>query len=103
MFRLQLASNCIQPTPFLRYKQEAESIDYSRKLQAELNSEYTFPIQLSSLPGNPVIYSLDSQFAEGEMVSIVHYVNSLPLNNTVALNEEANLMNPVIQEMLSSS
>lgn len=99
MFQLQVASNCIQPAPFLRYKQEAEIADYAKRLQAELNSEYTFPIQLTSLPSNPTIYRLEPQFAEGKMVSTVSYVTSLPLDNTGNLNEEANLMNPLIQDM----
>ena len=99
MFRLQLANSCLQPAPFLRYKQEEEIGDFGKKLQAELSSKYAFPIQLSSVPGNPSIYRLDPQFAEGEMVSIVTYVTSISLDDANALKEEANRMNSIVQEM----
>lgn len=99
LFRIQLASNCLRPSPFTKYDSESKITDYAKKLQDEAKTKYTFPIKLSNVKSNPVMYYIEPQFVQNDMIPLVRYVTSYPLDNENALKEEANQMSPVVQEM----
>jgi hypothetical protein len=99
IFRLQLSSTCLHPAPFLKYQREGEIVDLIEKAEVEFNSEYSFPIQLSGIESNPVIYYIKSQFVQQEIIPVIWYVTSIELEDINGLKEEANMISPIVQEM----
>jgi len=98
-FRAQHASKLLAPSPMAKYDFEAKIVAYAKKLQDEMRATYTFPITASSVKGSPAIYYLDPQFVQNDIVPVVWYITSNPLDNEAALKDEANLMSPVVQDM----
>jgi hypothetical protein len=101
-FRLGMAISCLNPAPFLKYQQENEIVELAKKDQAEINSKYSFPIQLSDIESNPVIYSIKPQFVQQDIIPVVWYVTSTRLKDVNSLKEEAkNALKEVWKERLS--
>jgi len=99
LFRAQIASNCKQPSPLARYAAESRITDLTAKLQDEAKATYIFPIKLSTVKNEPVIYYIEPQFVQNEMIPIIRYVTTCRLSDYDALKEEANLMSPMVQDM----
>jgi hypothetical protein len=98
-FRLGMAKSCLHPAPFLKYQKEDKIVELIEKDQAEINSKYSFPIQLSHIESNPVIYSIKPQFVQQDIIPVVWYITSIKLEDINNLKEEANLMSPIVQQM----
>lgn len=99
MLRMQMSSVCLNPAPFLKYQKEGEIIELIEKAQAELKDEYSLPIHLSDIEGDPVIYYIKPKFVQQEIIPDICYVTSIKLEDINSLKEEANLMSPIVQHM----
>jgi len=99
VFRLLMAKSCLNPAPFLKYKNEEEIVDLIEKVQLEVKSKYPFPIQLSNIESNPVIYDIQPQFVQQEIIPVIWYVTSIDSENVAGLEEEAHHMTPIVQQM----
>jgi hypothetical protein len=98
-FRMQLAYDCLYPAPYLKYEDEKAVDDLMEKLTDEANDKYTFPVTLASIDSSPILYYIDPQFVQGNIVPHIKYVTSHPLTDATALDTEAEAMSPVVQEL----
>jgi hypothetical protein len=98
-FRLQLANSCLKPAPFLKYKRESQIEELSEKARTEIDNRYSFPIQLTDIESNPVIYYIRPQFVKHDIIPMVWYVTSIKLEDASSLQDEANSMALILQQM----
>jgi len=99
IFRLQMANSCLNPAPFLKYQKEGEIVALTEKVKIEAKGKYSFPIQLSDIESNPVIYNIKPQFVQQDIIPVVWYITSIKLEDVNSLKGEANLMSPIVQQM----
>jgi hypothetical protein len=99
LFRLEMANTCLYPAPCVTYQKEANIVKLAEKAQSEFESEYSMPLYLSNIEGKPMIYGIRPQFVQGDIIPAIWYVTSIKLENGSGLENEANTISPIVQQM----
>jgi hypothetical protein len=99
LFRLQMANSCLQPAPFMKYDTEGKMADFVKQVQTETKAKYSFPIQLTSVKSQPVIYYIEPQFVQKKILPVIKYVTSYSKADTNKIESEAREMIPEIQKL----
>jgi hypothetical protein len=90
--RLTVASDLLEPFPFLHVAEEQEFLALRDRVRDELVATYSFPIVLDGIDGEPRVYSIQPLFLDGELTQGVRYVTSSPLE-APALQPEVDRIN----------
>jgi hypothetical protein len=72
----------------LHWNNEGEIIDYAKQLEADINSEYSFPMVLNKISTKPAVLGLQPRAIVNHILPCIDYYTVIPLNDTAQLREE---------------
>jgi hypothetical protein len=98
VFRIQMAEECSRSAPFTQHAARNKITGLSQKLEIEVTAKYSFPAEVS-LPGSPLIYYLAPQFVQNDLLPVVRYVTTIPLEDVKQLEDEARAMATLVMDM----
>lgn len=98
--RMTLAYACAQPAGDLLVYNTQHQMDALNQVLTEIAQEkYPLPMKVDELPTKPEIFKLSPQLVEDEICTMVRYMTSININDTVALEAENGLMH---QQLLNN-
>jgi hypothetical protein len=92
LLRLQVAASCIRPAPFIQDEKEKDMIALSNKLRAETDAKQTLPMRVPNVETGPQVYYIEPQFVQTDLLPLVKYVTTIPLDDASALQKEVEAM-----------
>ncbi|MDP3920693.1 MAG: hypothetical protein Q8R76_07815 [Candidatus Omnitrophota bacterium] len=97
--RLQIASTCIRPVPFMKYEEEAGYLELAEGVKKAVEGRFQFPGKLTEVESAPELYSIQYHFLEGSLMPLVNYITTYSLDDQKTLQDEVNAMTPVLVDI----
>lgn len=87
--RLQLAGQCLRPSPFITYAAQSEMGKLAGEVHEQVQSKHDLPMPLEGVDGAPLLYRIDVHTSRDAVHPAVLFVTDVALENEAALRAQA--------------